>query len=295
IAKDLDLDIFHGLSQELPFCIKKSEAKKIVTIHDLIAFHPDYAHEWFNTFFYKRKIKHAINNASVIIAISQQTADDLKQNFHIDEKKLHIIYQPVDSSFFKRVDDETKRKISEKYNLPARYILQPGNLQYRKNHLLVINALKEYPNQDLHYVIVGKPEKYLKTLQATVNTHQLQNRIHFLFEVPTTDLPALYQMSQCVIYPSLIEGYGLPIVEAMASYVPIITSKGGCFEEAGGKAAWYINPQNSEELVSALHLVLSKNEEVERRLQEGLQKASLIKAPQMADTYMQVYTSTSLT
>lgn len=290
IVSRLDLDVFHGLSQELPRGLPIHKIRKVVTIHDMIAFHAGGSHEWYNAFFYKLKIKHAVKSASAIVAISKQTAHELQSILPLKGTTIQVIYQPVAPEFFKRSDEAFQQMIRAKYRLPETYILQTGNMQPRKNHKLTLKTLQQSAAlHNLHFVIVGKPGKNLKKIKNEVKQRGLESRVHFLFEVPASELPALYQMASCVVYPSLMEGYGLPIVEAMASYVPVITTNGGCFEEAGGQGAWYISPNDTEAMATTLQTILTKGEQVTKKLQEGLHLAGINTAPKMADAYMQVY------
>jgi glycosyltransferase involved in cell wall biosynthesis len=250
IGKD-KLDVYHGLSNELPMR-KAPGVKMVLTVHDLIFLRfPEY-YGIVDVNIYKWKLKNACANADVIVAVSQQTASDLREFLHVDESKLRVVYQGCHPSFYKKVSTEDARK---KYDLPGEYLLYVGTLEKRKNAAVILKALSRLKN-NLPVVLVGKPTKYIAELEGIIKEHGLRKRVKFIHGAAFADLPAIYQGASLFIYPSVFEGFGIPIVEAIASEVPVITSNGSCFSEAGGPDCIYVNPSNPEELADAITMVL---------------------------------------
>jgi glycosyltransferase involved in cell wall biosynthesis len=251
------IDLYHGLSNELPLNIHKYPVKTVVTIHDLIFLRYPKLYGYYDRKIYEKKFRYAAQSANRVIAVSQQTANDLFEFFHIDEKKVDVVYQGCNQQFWQIVSDTDKQDMASKYLIPEKFILSVGTIEERKNILAVIKAMHKHK---IFYplVIVGRPTDYIDEIRSYIEEYNLKN-IYFLRDVPIDDLPALYQMAELFIYPSLFEGFGIPIVEALCSKVPVITSKGGCFAEAGGESTIYIDPYNVDEIGEAIKSVLNDN------------------------------------
>jgi glycosyltransferase involved in cell wall biosynthesis len=253
-ANRLNLDIYHGLSNELPHFLDH-KIKKIVTIHDTIFYRFP---EWYPlldraSYFYKTQ--HAIKKADQIIAISQMTANDLIQFFGADPKKIHVVYQTCHQNFYLKYSEEEKKQIRQKYNLPEKFILNVGTIEPRKNALKIIEALHLMKDK-IHLVIVGKGKEYKKIVENQISQFKMGHQVTILDKVEFQDLPKLYQSSSLFLYPSHFEGFGIPIIEAIFSEIPIIAAKGSCLEEAGGKAGIYINPHSENEIKDAIEWLL---------------------------------------
>ena len=288
IAEDIKkdkIDVYHGLSNELPMR-RMPGVKTVLTVHDLIFMRfPEY-YGIIDVNIYKWKLKNACAIADVIVAVSQQTANDLKNFFHVDEKKIRVVYQGCHSSFYKKAATEAVRK---KYELPNEFLLYVGTLEKRKNAGLILKALSRLKH-NIPVVLVGKPTKYIADLEGIIKQYDLRDRVKFIHTAAFADLPAIYQAASLFIYPSVFEGFGIPIVEAIASGVPVITSNGSCFSEAGGPDCIYVNPSNPEELADAVTMVL-ENPGLRTTMVDG-SKAYINKfAPAViASELMKVYT-----
>ena len=287
-ANNLSLDIFHGLSNELPFSIKKTNAKSVVTIHDLIFLRfPEY-YSAVDRHIYSLKFKHACRVADHIIAISNATKDDIVHFFGTDPDKIEVIYQSCDPLFQKQVSAETKSEIKKKYNLPEQYILFLGTIEKRKNALSLIKAFLN-ENIDFPLVIAGKPTEYISEIKDFLKDNPAGNRIIFKHNIETSDLPALYQSSVIFVYPSVFEGFGIPILEAMNSGVPVITSTGSCFAETGGDAALYCDPYDYEQIGSALSKLLNNSDIRQSMIEKGFSHSRQFDEDVVAANLMNMY------
>lgn len=248
-------DIFHGLSQELPIGIEKLPIKKVVTFHDAIFVrYPDLYPTSYRKVFTAKNM-HSCRIADRIIAISEQSKRDAVEFFNADPTKVDVIYQGCNNIFRQQSSQEEKKQIQQKYNLPTDYLLFVGAIEPRKNIATILQALSQQ-QIDAPLVVVGRQTDYTKELQELALKLNLSSQVHFLHQVETTDLPTIYQLAQLFIYPSIFEGFGIPILEALCSETPVITSSGSCFEETGGKFSRYIQPQNAEEIGTAIQEVL---------------------------------------
>lgn len=262
ILKEDKLDLYHGLSHELPPGIKKLGIKTIVTIHDLIFLRYPEQFPWVDRQVYLKKFKYACTASDIIIAICEQTKNDLIEYLNIPAAKIRVVYQACHPNFYAPWSDEKKEKLLAKYKLSRKFILNVGALEQRKNALTLVGAFariaKEFPEYDL--VLVGRGKEYKEKLIRSITENALTDRVHILEEVNYDELPGIYQSCSLFAFPSIFEGFGIPIVEAMFSDAPVLTSTGSCFPETGGDGAVYINPASIEDWADNLALYLSDNE-----------------------------------
>ncbi len=280
-----NIDVFHGLSGELPLGFSNSKIGKAVTIHDLIFLRFPELYKSHDRVIYKRKVRSSIEVADKVIAISNQTKSDLIDFFNISESRIAVIYQDCHHQFRQILDRESISLIKKKYKLPSEYVLTVGTIEERKNQLLVLKAAKKV---GIPVVIVGRQTNYMSTLLEFVKKEALENEVFFLTEVPFADFPALYQGATVFMYPSLFEGFGIPILEALRSKVPVITSKGSCFEETGGKMTAYIK-NNEEEATEALRQILNSKELKIKMVEEGVRHAQRFNVEKTLPQMLKVY------
>ena len=272
ILKQLKADkiqLYHGLSQELPFGIAGSGIKSIVTIHDLIYIRFPHYFPFIDRQIYRFKGQYACKHANGVIAISERTRQDLISLFKVPAEKVTVIYQSCDDSFKQAFEASRLETIKAKYALPDQYILNVGTIEERKNQLLLVQAMPALP-LDCKLMLIGKEQEYTKKIRAEIERLGLTDRVIFLKDVSFLDLPGIYQMAKVFAYPSLYEGFGIPIIEALYSGVPVIAATGSCLEEAGGPDSIYVNPQDIEGLASALNKLLETPELCRQMIDLGL-------------------------
>lgn len=269
VKKDLlknNIDIYHGLSHEIPLGIQHTGIKTVVTIHDLIFERYPEQYGKIDVQIYRKKFTYACKHAGKIIAISHQTKQDIIDLYKIAEEKITVCYQSCNPSFFIRTTAEEKQRVKAKYNLPSQFYLYVGSVIERKNLLTICKAMREIKNA-IPLVVIGNGDSYLQKVKSYIAASNLQQKIIFLSENPAAknsddfktakDFPAIYQCAEAMIYPSIFEGFGIPVLEAVASGLPVITSNTSCLPEAGGDAALYINPVSVEEMMQAMKTIVS--------------------------------------
>jgi glycosyltransferase involved in cell wall biosynthesis len=258
IVSDLQRDrvsLFHGLTGELPRGIRKTGIRTVVTIHDLIFLrHPEYYH-WIDAQIYKYKFRQTLREADRIIAISECTKRDILEFGHYPADRIDVVYQSCSTRFRTPLSPARAEAVSARYGLPDHFILNVGTVEERKNILLAVQALERLP-ESLHLVVVGRPTPYMEKVNAYIRKAQLQARVHFFANVGNDDLPAFYQRADGFVYPSRYEGFGIPIIEAIQSGLPVVAATGSCLEEAGGPDCLYVSPDNPENLADALTQML---------------------------------------
>jgi len=262
IVKDLLRDgvqVYHGLSGEVPFGISKSGIRSVVTIHDLIFLrHPEFYH-WTDTKIYTWKFQQTVKEADHIIAISECTKRDIMEFGHVDPSRITVIYQSC----------------SPKFGIPAssqetgqRYILSVGSIEERKNMLLAVKALPYLP-EDICLVIVGRHTPYTDKISQYAGRHGLSHRVRIMHGVTNEELPGLYAGAEAFVYPSVYEGFGIPIIEAIGSGLPVVACTGSCLEEAGGPDSLYVAPDDAEGMANAIRQSLKGAEGREARIQRS--------------------------
>jgi glycosyltransferase involved in cell wall biosynthesis len=281
------LDIYHGLSHELPVNINKTGIKTVVTIHDLIFLRYPGLYKSVDRKIYYWKFKYACQIADSVIAISKQTANDIQEYFNIDESKIEVIYQGCNPVFRREINNKEKEGIRKKYGFPETFILYVGNIEKRKNLLTLVKAVN-IGKIELPLVIIGKKTGYYKTIKNYIEQNNI-SRIYFQESVLNEDLPAVYQSAEVFVYPSVFEGFGIPILEALYSKTPVITSRGGCFPETGGPSSTYINPKDSEEMADAIRRITDDAERKKRMIEEGYRYAQNFNDDKVAKNITNVY------
>lgn len=259
IVKNLKKDgvtLFHGLSHEIPFGLRASSIKSVVTIHDLIFLRFPQYFKFTDRFIYGLKCKYACRHSDRVIAISEQTKRDIVSYYGIDASKIEVIYQSCDDSFKQIVSEQLKKEVALKYQLPDQYILNVGTVEERKNLLTIVKALK---NIDPAYklVVCGRKRAYARLVEEEIQRLGLLDRVLFLPNVSFSDLPAIYQKASAFVYPSFFEGFGIPIIEALYGGVPVVAATGSCLEEAGGPDSLYVDPNDSVQLSAAINEILN--------------------------------------
>lgn len=286
-----NIELFHGLSHEIPFGIHKTSIKSVVTIHDLIFLKKPEYYKFIDRKIYEWKSRYACQHADRIIAISERTKQDIMELYHIPEEKIEVVYQSCDDSFKTARSNSEREAVAQKYHLPEKYILNVGTIEERKNLLLIIEAM---PNiaESHQLVVVGKATPYLNSVKERIKALNLSNRIIFLNHVPFTDLPGIYQNAQLFIYPSLYEGFGIPIIEALYSGIPVIAATGSCLEEAGGPHAVYVSPTDHVTLAKKITTLL-ENEAIKKEMADkGLAYAQKFNNNVLTEQLMNCYLKT---
>lgn len=265
-AQHLQADIFHGLSGELPFKWGKEPIKKVLTIHDLIFERYPQFYSFFDRKIHFWKFRKSANIADVVIAISEQTKQDIIQYLKIPAEKIKVVYQGCHQTFKTIYSETIKNQVQEKYQLPDRFVLNVGTIEERKNVLSVVKALH---GTDIPLVVVGRKTKYYKSIETYISKNKMTTQIQFLEGVSMDDLAVLYQLADIFIYPSLFEGFGIPVIEAHFSKTAVITSNISCLPEAGGPDALYINPFDENDIRSKVKFLWDNQSERERRAEKS--------------------------
>lgn len=252
-----NVDIFHSSDWIQP----RTRAKKVTTFHDLVPIkHPEWSHPNIVKV-HKKRLSIVEKEIDMVIAVSKSTKKDLMAVSNIPSEKIVVIYEGVGSEF-KPAPSKDIEEFKKKYNLPDRFLLAIGGVGLRRNLERIKKATKEYP-----LIITGESLPWL----------------------PKDQMSTLYSASNALVYPSLYEGFGLPVLEAMACGVPVITSNTSSLPEVGGEAALYVDPYNVKDIESAINLVMTDLKNYEKLVQKGLENVKKFSWKKCADETINVY------
>lgn len=287
------INIYHGLSAELPFGIHNSGVKSVVTMHDLIFERYPKQYNPIDVYTYRRKAVYACREASRVIAISGQTKADLMEFYRVPEERISVCYQGCDPSFQRQHTADDVKQMKTKYMLPQDYFLYVGSVIERKNLMGIAQAMRSLKGKlDLPLVVLGDGTGYKKEVKEYLRKEGLEQQVIWLNETHKfafADLPALYQGALALLYPSMFEGFGIPILEALWSRTPVITSNGSCFAETGGNAALYVDPFQPAAIANAMEQVVADEVLRADMQQKGILHAQLFTPDKCAAAVMNVY------
>lgn len=267
------IDIYHGLSHDLPFGFAKTGVRSVVTIHDV-------CYKTFPDMFpmterviYGIKYRNSCKNADIIHAISESTKRDIVKYFDVDPDRIKVVYQAINPLFYSPQTEPLKAL--EGMGIPEKYILYVGAINSRKNLMGIVKSYEHLPEEmRVPLVVVGGGSSYKAKVLKYAERKGLMKYMTMLNSVKNTStIQALYQCAECFVYPSFYEGFGLPVTEALLSGTPVITSNISSLPEAGGDAAFYVDPYSPEDIARAIERVLADRELVADMVLRGQEYA----------------------
>lgn len=303
VTKDLlknKIALYHGLSHEIPVGITSTGIRSVVTIHDLIFERYPRQHHKIDVLIYRKKFRYACIHADKVIAVSLQTKQDLMNFYHVPEEKISVCYQSCNPRFGQTISDTEKERIRELYKLPRQFFLSVGSIIERKNLLIVCKAIQRLKNRiAIPLVVIGQGGKYKHAVQQFIREHKLEKEIIFLSDSAvakasegfnnSADFPAIYQLATAMIYPSVFEGFGIPVLEALWSRLPVITSNVSCMPETGGDAALYVSPYDYEDLADKMETIATDSTVAQQMKEKGWSHAQQFTQQKCAVAVMDVY------
>ena len=291
-----NINLYHGLSHEIPVGIQHTNIATVVTMHDLIFELYPKQFKAIDRLIYSKKFRNAAQHANAIIAISTQTKTDLINLYKVPEQKIHICYQSCSDIFKEPTSKKDAINFLGKHNLPTEYLLYVGSIVERKNVLLILKAIQLLPIvKRIPLIIVGKGDYYEKIVRTYITNNNLTKWVIFLNDLIIdsnyiyNNLPYLYTAAQIFIYPSMYEGFGIPLLEAMYCKCPVITSNVSCLPETVGNAGICVNVTNPNQLLDNILLILHNKYIAETMAVAGLLQAAKFSTENSVISTYQVY------
>jgi len=287
---DLNLDVYHSFFHFLPRGIK---AKRIiVTLHDLMwVYYPnlvfdDYLRQKTIEYYGKIFIKRALIRADSIVAISNYTKQQALGRYDLSAENIHVIYNGIDSASF---ETNSHNEITQEYR-DRKYIFSIGHTRPYKNIPSAIRAFQQICDefQEIDLVIAGRGD-YENKLKKLVSIYNLEDRVIFGGRLSDEVMIPIFKNAEFLVFPSLIEGFGLPIVEAMALGCPVLASNIPVFEEIGGDAYQKIDPYSVDDIAMGMRKLLSSDEVRNTLRIKGFERAKLFSWEESAKKLLSVF------
>lgn len=285
------VDLYHATDFVLP--PTRRGIPTLLTVHDLSFVRvPETASPSLKAYL-DRVVPRSVQRATHILADSQATKDDLIALYRTPPEKITVLLSGVDARF-KRVEDPIQQNaVREKYGIPARpYIFSVGTVQPRKNYPRMVETLARLraKGHDIGYVIAGGKGWLADPLYTTIKATGMEAYVHLIGFADDADLPALYSAAACSAFPSLYEGFGLPVLEAMACGTPVVTSNVSSLPEVAGDAAPCIDPTDTDALTAALDKLLTDEIWRASLIRRGYERAAMFTWDRAARELIRIYT-----
>lgn len=253
LALQEGVDVLHGLAFVTPWATRKPT---VVTVYDLSFIHYPESFPKAQRLYLQSQTGRSCRQAQHIITISEASKQDICHHFGIAPEKITVIYPGVDP-IFRPLPEAQKQAFRQNKQLPGRFILHVGTLQPRKNILVLLHALAQLNQPEIHLVIVGGKGWFYEQIFQTVQQLGLLTQVHFPGYVADEELPFWYNCADGLVFPSVYEGFGMPIAQALACATPVIASKSSAMPEVGGQVALYFDPHDVSDLVRQLQQLLN--------------------------------------
>lgn len=284
--------LYHATEHLLPYLRRPT----VLTVHDLIFERYPQHHKVTNRLFLTVGMRLFVRAANRIIAVSRQTRDDLVDLYGTPADKITVIYQGIDPTF-QPAPPVVVQSVQARYTLRDAsgalrpYLLMVGTLEPRKNHLTAMRALVRLKAAGAPHclMIVGGKGWLFEPIQAQVAALGLTDDVVFTGYVPATDLPALYSGATAVLQPTLYEGFGFPVLEAMACGAPVICSNSSSLPEAAGAAALLISPTDEEALAAAIGRLVKEPDLADQLRNRGRNRATTFRWERCATETVALY------
>ncbi len=261
-----------------------------VVVHDLAYFMPELdAYPRVDTLYMRAFLPQSVRRAAGVFAVSENTKRDIIHYMGCDPAKITVTYEAADPSYRRLDDPNTLRTATEKYHLPARFVLYTGSLSPRKNLVRLLQAFALTSNKVPHkLVLTGSKSWKDRAVYETIESLNLWGRIEQVGYVEEADMPALYNLASAYVYPSLYEGFGLPVLEAMQCGCPVVASNASSIPEVAGDAALLVDPRDAGALAGAIHRILTDAQTRERLVASGYRRAATFSWRRCAQTMLSV-------
>ncbi len=264
---------------------------RVLTVHDVTFFILPRRYPLLRRLYFQALTMQAARRAKAVLVPSRSVGDEARPFLGIPADKLTVTHEGVDPEFRPLEREACRRLARERYGLPDGYLLSLGTREPGKNREAILWAMRYLLDlgEDPHLAVVGQPAWGAELEQVAVTQLGLADRVHFTGYVLQKDLPALYNAASIFVFPSLHEGFGLPVLEAMACGTPVVTSNVSALPEVAGDAAILVDPNDAHALADAINYVLNDAAEAARLRKAGIERAAAFTWDACAEATLAVY------
>jgi len=281
------LDVFHAQYIISPFC----NCRTVTTIHDILfESHPQF-YTRFENLCFRALIPGSARRADHIITVSQFSKTDIVFRYQVDPDKVTVVQQDPQDEFRLMDSDECKEMIVKKYGIVAPFVVYVGRVNARKNLVRLVEAFSRLYRKGIRHklVIVGKQDWMAEQVVQKVKEMSLEDEVVFTGYVDRDDVPVFYNAAEMLVFPSICEGFGLPVMEAMACGVPVVTSYGSSLEEAAGGAAILVDPFSVESIADAVEKVIAHPQLAISLREKGLKRVADFRSARKPQQTVSIY------
>lgn len=277
-------DIFEAL--HLPV-IRPKSGKTLLTIHDVRGLHPEAG--WLDRQMFRKVLAQGLRSADHVVTVSNAVRDEILA--FSTERNVSVVYNGLDTSSFEWPDDQQCTQVRLKHRLPDRFVLSVGHFEPRKNYLTLIDAIRQLhlSGEPVHLVIVGNDSGERRRVEEHIRRYDLASSVHLLSGLTDTELRCVYRIASLLVFPSRYEGFGIPLIEAMAASKPIAASDIPVFREILLQGCSYFHPDSAESITQAIRSVLGSGTEQARLIAFGSQRVRDFEFGNLAAEMMRLY------
>lgn len=281
------IDLFHSPNFILP---PVRRAKTLLTVHDLSFIrHPQGAVDRLRRWL-EKVVPRSLARANHVLADSESTKRDLIEIFSVNSGKITVVGAGVEPRFQPITDPAQQQRVSKRYQLPEKFVLSVGTLEPRKNYAGLIQAYSRSAVRETHHLVIAGGKGWLyEEIFAAAESSPVSDRIHFIGFVADEDLPILYSIADIFAYPSHYEGFGIPVIEAMACGTPVVCANNSCLPEVAGQSAVQIPATDIDALAEAIRCLAVDQSLRENAVRQGFKQAEKFNWPAAAQRLLNVY------
>ena len=295
IVSKMKIDLLHCTANTAPIWCKKP---MILTLHDTISLErrlkkPKPFYQYFGNMYRKILIPHIVKKAKHLITVSETEKQNIVQMLHVSPDLITVVHNGVDNKRYQPVtDSQTQDAFRKKYQLPDSYIAFIGNTDPRKNVDNTLRAYADYlekSDKKRKLVMLHNNPKAFESSVGKLHLKHLKENIKLLGYIEGEDMPAFYSLAEMFLYPSLREGFGMPVLEAMACGTPVITSNVSSMPEVGGDAVLYVSPVHYQEITEQMLFLEAHPEIREKMIEAGFEQCEKLSWADNAQKVLTVY------